>query len=94
MLTPAQYKTLKAWDDRARLVFTRLTQTSNGLVLCARINQRTVILADEETTEAILALKYIKPITKKGLIYGHRKVQPACDDAIREYEEAQAKKGE
>lgn len=77
MLTDAQYKALKAWPDGIVAVITpRGMTTKHGIGICG-ISTFSKLFRDR-----LVSASDIGTITK---------VQPACDDAIREYEAAQPK---
>lgn len=82
MLTDAQYRTLKAWPDGGAL---RLLTTGNGFSWMTRESGFLVKICTQASMNVLV---------RKGLArcseWSHirEKVNPACDDAIREYEEA------
>lgn len=80
MLTPAQYKALKAWPDGVHVIW-----DSQGLSLSFKTN-----ICDLPTFYALLDAGFIL-LPRRDCI---RKRQPACDNAIREYEEVHDKDGE
>lgn len=77
MLTDAQYRALKEWPDETMAT---IMQTSDGFV----VGYAGKKLGGRDSFHAM---------RKKGLVYrnGHEctytKIQPACTEAIREYEE-------
>ena len=74
MLTPAQYKALKAWPE------------DNLYASFHPEEQRMAYLCDRKTLEELSRAGLInEKLSAKPLFTQH---QPACDDAIREYEEA------
>ena len=80
MLTPAQYKALKAWPDG---YLAEIRSAGNGFrVYCGLIHLGTS--------------RVFEYMIRRGLIYRHNSYQYGkfvhlCNDAIREYEEAQSK---
>ena len=68
MLTPAQYKALKAWPD------------SGGYI----------VGISRATCRCLLNLGLFDTVHYSGGYY--KKIEPACSDAIREYEEAQERR--
>ena len=83
MLTDAQYRALKAWPDEAVKFY------EGGGRAMSPYSDLTRFIADSlanrgylERTDISLPLMQQKAFTKN---------QPACNEAIREYEEAQSK---
>lgn len=92
MLTDAQYKALKAWDDNLHASLARMGSGKNlSEVLMIYHEGRYQKLCNRKT---VLILKKIGLVTTETLkvsgawVCRFQKIQPACDDAIREYEEA------
>ena len=80
MLTPAQYKALKSWPDG---YLAEIRSAGNGFrVYCGLIHLGTS--------------RVLEYMIRRGLVYRHNSYQYGkfvhlCNDAIREYEEAQSK---
>ena len=80
MLTAAQYKALKAWPDGQAVYITSkggFSVTKLGWLVCG--------------------IYIFCGLLKRGLVWTNTagaavKLQPACDEAIREYEEAQERR--